>query len=149
MRQSLDQFDLCLPATFAHQGPSHTWASRTTLFRYHLVGVSRNCADGVQDSFVDQEIDLTTKKIDHSVAAVTIALATTQQKAPYARWKLPYARASLVNPGNAAAFAQWLDSPPFVPWTADTHANCDVLNKWVVEGLIHTCPILPRKPKPD
>jgi hypothetical protein len=69
----LQEFDVCLSATFSNKGESSTWISLNgTEHRIDFVAIPCSWIGQVQEAFVDDEVELITKKPDHEIAAVVL-----------------------------------------------------------------------------
>ena len=152
LRQFLDEFDLCLPATFAcHQGPCDTWVSPQ--------GDSAHCIDFVcvpssqvrscSMSRTVEEFELMNGDFDHRLVALQLDWhathlwprpVSTQTKN---NGKINFNRPSISRQSVAKAIAKI----PVPEWSTDIdthfqHYNLDLLN-----SLSQCCPRPTRGPK--
>ena len=136
LHEWISQHDIWLPQTFetCHHGPSDTWFHSTGKgARIDFVGFSPDIPTSKVESFVDQSIDLSTKRLDHQCVCVqfpvTVHLVDETQ------------RFHSVAPITTTEGAGSRD----VPWNVDVHTHAAILQRHLRTLPCQRAHKLPRK----
>ena len=84
-REWIDRHGLCLPSTWeCHQGTTYTWthANGNHQARLDYVGIPRSVLPQVIESWVDTNVDISLKRMDHEVATIKLRWPKPHQKRP-------------------------------------------------------------------
>ena len=82
-RQLCEKHDLLVPATFSqrHQGPTGTYTGpKGARSRIDYIAVSQSCQEGIERSYVDQEIDILNGERDHRPLLTEIGIKRSQSR---------------------------------------------------------------------
>jgi hypothetical protein len=124
-RQLCEKHDLLVPATFSqwHQGPTGTYTGpKGARSRIDYIAVSQSCQEGIERSYVDQEIDILNGERDHRPLLTEIGIKRSQSRVGRMVRQDIYSRrcarsAKMCEPHN------FISNLPLQDWSLDVNAH--------------------------
>ena len=151
----LENFSLFLPATFERfQGADQPWTAWASNFGTHRridhVALPLEWCSAVSQTWVDDRVDVSTVKEDHSVPSAQVQVPDDgcDAVAVYARRKTCCDVAKLKDPVVIENLRQRLVDAPIVPWEFEPSSHLHIVNEYIRESLTEVAPprLAPKRP---